>query len=345
MRSWNDPEWIEAPGRIGDKIAPLIGADLGTTIATDGSTSTALFKLTVAAAALGDGAILAESDNFPSDIHVAREAAALLGRPFRTAPGAEIGSAFDGTAVAVITHVNYRTGARHDMAALERAARLSGTRIVWDLSHSAGAVPLALKNDGASLAIGCGYKYLNGGPGAPALLHVAAEWQDRLRSPIAGWWSHDAPFDFSADYAPAPGIGRFQGGTPQMLSLRALESGVDQWTGVDLAAVWRKSVALYDLFAARVAALAPDLTIVSPADPTRRGSQIALAHAEAYGIVQALIGRGVIGDYREPGIARFGLTPLYLGFADVWRATEILGEVMRGRTYQDFGKQKRSRVT
>ena len=345
VRSWNDTDWIDAPRRIGDKIAALIGAAPGTTIATDGSTSTALYKLVVAAAALGEGTILTEADNFPTDAYVAGEAARLLGRTFQTVPGAEIEGALAGAAVAIVTHVNYRTGARHDMAALERAARRSGTRIIWDLSHSAGAVPLALADDGATLAIGCGYKYLNGGPGAPAYLHVAAKLQDRLRSPIAGWWGHAAPFAFADGYAPAPGIDRFLGGTPQMLSLLALESGIDAWAGVDRAAIWRKSAALYDLFADRIATLAPELEIVSPADPARRGSQIALAHPQAYGIVQALIERGVIGDYRDPGIARFGLTPLYLGFADIWRATELLADVMRERAWQSFGKDKRARVT
>ena len=346
IRSWNEADWITAPQRIGGRIARVLGVGADEVIATDGSTSTALYKLIVAAAALGDGAILAEADNFPTDAHVAEEAARLLGRPFRTMAGADIAAAIGpDVAVAIVTHVNYRTGARADMAALNAVARAHGTRILWDLSHSAGAVPLDLARDGAELAVGCGYKYLNGGPGAPAYLHVARALQPRLRSPIAGWWGHAAPFDFVQDYRPAAGIDRFLCGTPPMLSLLSLECGVDLLVEADMAEIWAKSTALFDLFAAQVDALCPEVTIVSPRDATKRGSQIALEHPQAYGIVQALIARGVIGDYRDPAIARFGLTPLYLGYEDVWRATEALAEVIAGREWDDPRYARRAAVT
>lgn len=333
--SWNEADWWKAPHRIGDKIARLIGAGPGEAIATD-TTSANLFKLVMAAAQLRPGAILAESDNFPTDAYIAGAVARLLDRPFRIVPGAGMAAAIDAdVAVAVVTHVNYRTAARAAMAASAARAAATGTAIVWDLSHSIGAVPLDLPAAGAELAVGCSYKYLNGGPGAPAWLYVARALQDRLTNPIAGWWGHAAPFAFESAHAPAPGIARFLSGTQPMLSLLAAEVGIDMMIEADGAALWAKSIALFDLFAARVAASSPELRLVSPTDPVQRGSHIAFEHDGAYGIIQALIARRVIGDYRAPGIARFGLTPLYLGHADVWRATEHLAAVMAYREWAD----------
>ncbi|HMI20216.1 MAG TPA: aminotransferase class V-fold PLP-dependent enzyme [Sphingomonas sp.] len=331
IRSWNDRDWVGAPRRVGAKIARLIGAEADEVIVAD-STSVCLFKLLMAAAQLRDGAILAESDNFPTDAHVAGRVAELLGREFRSVPRDRIGEALTpDVAAAVITHVDYRTARRHDM----RALTARGTRIVWDLSHSAGAVPLDLARDGIELAVGCGYKYLNGGPGAPAFLYVQGALLPQLRSPIAGWWGHAAPFDFSCAFEPAPDISRFLSGTPAILGLLALESGIDLMLEADPAQLWDKAIRLHDLFAARVTALCPELENVTPADPDARGSHIAFAHPHALAIVRALIARGVIGDFRTPDIARFGLTPLTLRYEDVWQATGIIADVMTKEAWRD----------
>jgi len=345
--SWNGHDWIGAPQRIGDKIGRLIGAHPGEVIVAD-STSVNLFKLIVAAARLSPdrAEILCEAGNFPTDLHIAREAAALLGRRLRVVATEELADAFGpATSVAVLTHVHYRSGRRHDMAALTALASSRGARIVWDLSHSVGAISLDLGRDGVELAVGCGYKYLNGGPGAPAFLYAAGALQSQLVSPIAGWMGHAAPFDFTDDYAPAPGIDRFLAGTPPMLSLLALETGVDLMLEADAALIATKSARLFDLFAAGVADRAPELTLISPTDPSARGSHISFAHDHAFAIVQALIARKVIGDFRTPDVARFGLTPLYLGYEDVWQAVAILGEVMASGAWRDPRYAARGRVT
>jgi kynureninase len=331
IRSWNDRDWATAPRRVGAKIARLIGADEDEVVVAD-STSVCLFKLLMAAGETHEGAILAESDNFPTDAHVASRVADLLGRDYCTMPRASIAEALTGrVAAAVLTHVDYRTARRHDMATLN----MLGVRIVWDLSHSVGAVPLDVKRDGVQLAVGCGYKFLNGGPGAPAFLYVARTLQTRLRSPIAGWWGHKAPFDFSCEFEPAPDIARFLSGTPAMLGLLALEGGVDLMLEADAGLRWEKSVRLHDLFAQRINALCPELERVTPDDPGQRGSHIAFRHSHALAIVRALIERSVIGDFRSPDIARFGLTPLTLRYEDVWKATGIISDVMASGAWRD----------
>ena len=331
IRSWNDRDWVGAPRRVGAKIARLIGAQADEVIVAD-STSVCLFKLLMAAAQTREGAILAESDNFPTDAHVAGRVAELLGREFRSVPRDRIGEALTpDVAAAVITHVDYRTARRHDL----RTLTAKGTRIVWDLSHSAGAVPLDLARDGIELAVGCGYKYLNGGPGAPAFLYVGRALLPQLQSPIAGWWGHAAPFDFSCAFEPAPDISRFLSGTPAILGLLALESGIDLMLEADPAQLRDKAIRLHDLFATRIAALCADLENVTPADPDARGSHIAFAHPHAKAIIRALIARGVIGDFRTPDLARFGLTPLTLRYEDVWRATEIIADVITQEAWRD----------
>jgi kynureninase len=331
ISSWNDRDWVGAPKRVGARIARLIGAEADEVIVAD-STSVCLFKLLMAAAQLREGAILAESDNFPTDAHVAGRVAELLGREFRRVPRDRIEEALTpDVAAAVITHVDYRTARRHDM----RAFTARGTRIVWDLSHSAGAVPLDLARDEVELAVGCGYKYLNGGPGAPAFLYVRRTLLPQLQSPIAGWWGHAAPFDFSTRFEPAPDISRLLSGTPAMLGLLALESGIDLMLEADPAQLRDKAIRLHDLFSGRIAALCPDLGNVTPTDPAARGSHIAFAHPHALSIIRALIARGVIGDFRTPDIARFGLTPLTLRYEDVWQATEIIADVMTEEAWRD----------
>ena len=347
IASWNDAEWIGAPARIGDKIARLIGAAEDEVIVTD-STSVNLFKLVVAAAGIAPpGApIIAEAVDFPTDLHIARRAAELTGRPFIAVARDRLPDVLlRGIGVAALSHVHYRSGARHDLGGLTALAREHGGRIVWDLSHSIGAVPIDLARSSIDLAIGCGYKYLNGGPGAPAFLHVAKGLQSRLSSPIAGWFGHAAPFAFEDDYVPADGIARFLAGTPPMLSLLALECGVDLMLEADGAALSAKSSALFDMFADLAAAHSPSLVLVTPRDPARRGSHISFAHPHAFEIVQALIARGVIGDFRAPDIARFGLAPLYLSFVDIARAVDVIADVIDGESFRNPRFAVRGKVT
>ncbi len=344
---WNEHDWIGAPARIGATIAGIIGAREDEVVVTD-STSVDLFKLTVAAAraAPDRGQVVAEAGNFPTDLHVARTAAELTGKRLVVAePGGLADAIGPDTAVAVLAHVHYRTGARHDMAALTAQAEAAGAPILWDLSHSVGAVPLDLTAARVPMAVGCGYKYLNGGPGAPAFLHVAKAWQARLHSPISGWFGHADPFAFGDGWEAAPGVERFLAGTPPVLSMAALEVGVELMARVDPAALWAKAVALWELFVERVGEGAPDLALITPREAERRGSHASFRHAHAHGIVAALIERGVVGDFRAPDVARFGITPLTLTHAEVWRAADAVGEVVRSGVWREPRFAVRARVT
>jgi kynureninase len=244
----------------------------------------------------------------------------------------------------MLTHVNYRSGAMHDMAALTRAAHAAGALVVWDLSHSAGAMPLQLEVDSVDLAVGCGYKYLNGGPGAPAFLYIARHMQDELRLPLTGWLGHAAPFAFESDYRPAAGIGRAVVGTPPILSLAALEVGIDIALQAPMAAVRAKSLALAELFMALMQQ-EHEFRLFTPREAARRGSQVAFVHPHGYAIMQALIARGVIGDFRAPDVLRFGLAPLYVRFADVWDAVATLRNVMRSGAWKEDRFRQQRRVT
>jgi kynureninase len=348
IRSWNDEDWIGAPARLGDKIAALIGAAPGEVVATD-STSVNIFKLLIGAlgARPGRKVILTETGNFPTDLYMAQGiGAALAGVEVRAvAPEVVEDAISDDVAVVMLTHVHYKTAARRDMAAVTARAQAAGALILWDLSHSVGAIAVDLNGCGVDLAVGCGYKFLNGGPGAPAFLFVAKRLYGALSSPLTGWMGHAAPFAFVDDYAPAPGIERFLCGTPPLISLLTLEAGLDIALEADLSALQAKSAALWRLFDARMAERFPsgDFIQITPADPARRGSHIAYAHPEGYAIMQALIERGVIGDFRDPDVIRFGLTPLYLGYEGVWRAVEILAEVMASEAWRRA--RPRGRVT
>jgi len=346
IRSWNAFGWIEAPQRVGGKLAPLIGAKPHEVIVAD-STSVNLFKLLVAAARLSDRrVILSERGNFHTDLHIASGVAELLGMELevveREAVTESIGA---DTNLLLLTHVHYKSGARYDMAAVTAQAAAAGARTVWDLSHSAGAVPLDLNGAGVELAVGCGYKYLNGGPGAPAFLYVAEHLQDRLSSPLRGWMGHAEPFAFTDRYEPAPGIARFLAGTPPILSLAAFESGIESFDGVSMEALWGKSAALFDLFADLMAERCAELRCITPRDPGLRGSHISFGHPHAFEICQALIDAGVIGDFRAPDVMRFGLTPLYLGYEDVWRAVEICERILRTEAWREPRFAVRGRVT
>lgn len=341
IRSWNSAGWFEAPQRVGDKIATLIGAGPGEVVATDG-TSINLYK--VLSAALGMAAqdrpgrtiVLSERSNFPTDLYIAESLCRERGLQLLLVEPQEIEARLDDqVAVLMLTHVNYRTGAMHDMRALTAAAHRQGALTVWDLCHSAGAVPVDLHGAQADFAVGCGYKYLNGGPGAPAFAWVHPRHANRFLQPLSGWWGHAAPFEFTPEYRPAPGVARYLCGTQPILSLTALECGVDAMLAAQplggMPALRRKSLALTDLFIALVEerCAGHGLALVTPRDHAQRGSQVCLSRQDgAYAMVQALIARGVIGDFRAPDILRFGFTPLYLGFEDVWHAVVHLKQVL-----------------
>jgi kynureninase len=350
IRSWNTHDWIGAPARVGGKIARLIGAAPHEVVAAD-STSVNLYKLIAAALGHQPGrrVIVTEPGNFPTDLYIAQGVrAAMDGVSLRVTPADALDAALgDDVALVVLTHVHYKTGAKHDMAAITRRAHEAGALVLWDLSHSAGAVEVDLTGAGADLAVGCGYKYLNGGPGAPAFLFVAERLHGVLRSPLTGWMGHAAPFAFGDDYQPAAGIERFLCGTPSILAMAGLEVGIEQFDGADIAVVSAKSQALcsrfIELVEDRCAGLG--LTLATPRDPAARGSHVSFAHADAYPIMQALIERGVIGDFRAPDIIRFGFTPLYVGFEDVWRAVDVLLDILTSGAWRAERFQTRSRVT
>ena len=349
--SWNRHDWIGWPRRVGNRIARLIGARAGEVIVAD-STSINVFKLLAAALDLSRDrrVILSETDNFPTDLHVAQGLSHLLGNTveLRTVEAEDLPRALGGdVGVLMLTHVNYRTGAMHDMAALTAAAHEAGALALWDLSHSAGAMPLALNEVSVDLAVGGGYKFLNGGPGAPAYLFVAERWLEQIRPALSGWMGHARPFAFEAAYEPAPGIERLLAGTPPMLSLAALDAGIETFDGVDLGLARAKSVALGALFRQLVAqeCAGLGLRLVSPADPECCGSQVCYAHPEAYAIVQALIARGVIGDFRAPDVARFGLAPLYVRHVDVFDAVAALREILMTRAWDQPRFRARALVT
>jgi kynureninase len=351
IRSWNRHGWIDMPRRIGDKIGRLIGASPGEVMVAD-STSVNLFKLIAAALRLRPErrVIVSERENFPTDLYVAQGLIELLGsrHELRLVTPETLDAALgDEIALVLLTHVNYRSGRMHDMAAVTRRVHGCGALMLWDLAHSAGALPVELGACDADLAVGCGYKYLNGGPGAPAFLYVAQRLQDSFRSPLTGWLGHAAPFDFDPLYRPAPGIASAIVGTPPILSLAALEIGIDLALEADLAQVRAKSLALARLFVERVTASCAGfgLTLASPSRDAERGSQICYAHPEGYAIMQALIARGVIGDFRAPDILRFGFTPLYTSFADVFDAVEILRAVLASGEWDRPEFKRRAAVT
>ena len=350
IRSWNNHDWIGAPARIGDKIAGLIGANAGEVIVAD-STSVNLFKLITAAlrARPGRRVILTEPGNFPTDLYIAQGVTELIGDvEIRLASADQIADAIDEqVALVMLTHVHYKTGARHDMAAITRRAHEAGALALWDLSHSAGALEVDLNGAGADLAVGCGYKYLNGGPGAPAFLFVAARHQATLRSPLTGWMGHAAGFDFVDDYRPAEGVSRFLCGTPSVLAMLALEVGVDLVAEAGMPALAAKSRKLCSAFIEAVESRCSGLglTLVTTRDAAVRGSQVSFAHPDAYPIMQALIERGVIGDFRAPDILRFGFTPLYVGFEDAGRAAEILADILSSEMWRAPRFSERSAVT
>lgn len=347
IRSWTDHGWIDLQYRVGEKVGRLIGAAPGTTVVAD-STSVNLFKLLAAALNLRPErrVILTEEGNFPTDTYIAQGLVGLLQGGHQLRQVRDVRSALNSdVAVLMLTHVNYRSGAMHDMPALTRLAHDAGALVLWDLSHSVGAVPLRLAADGVDLAVGCGYKYLNGGPGAPAFLHIAPHLLSYARMPLTGWLGHAEPFAFEGNYRPAQGIARAVVGTPPILSLGALELGIDIALEAPMSAVRAKSLRLAETFMALMDENCSEFRLLTPRHASERGSQVSFAHPEGYAIMQALIERGVIGDFRAPDVLRFGLAPLYVRYADVWDAVALLHGVMRGEAWRDERFQQRRSVT
>jgi kynureninase len=349
--AWNTCDWIDLARRVAAAIAPLIGA-LADEVAVADSTSINLFKVLAAGLDLNPGrkVILSERENFPTDLYMAQGLSTMLGQgvSLRLVDRADLGAALDeDVAVVMLTEVDFRTGERHDLDAVTARAHAAGAVMVWDLAHSAGAFPVDLAGCQADFAVGCGYKYLGGGPGAPAFVYAAHRLHERLTSPLWGWMGHAEPFAFDTDYRPAGGASRLQVGTPPILSLAALELGVATIAEIGVERLWAKSCALTSLFCELVEPVCREhgLELASPRAPEQRGSQVSLRHPHGYAIVQALADRGVIGDFRAPDILRFGFAPAYLRFTDVWDALQILAEVLTSRSWDQPRFHARRKVT
>ncbi|AXA79546.1 kynureninase [Achromobacter xylosoxidans] len=356
IRSWNTAGWFELPSRLGDKLAGLLGAKEGELVITD-TTSLNIFKALAASLRIQQKrqperrVILSERDNFPTDLYMIQGMIDLLQQGYEMRlidDDLPLDRALDeDVAVVLLSHVNYRSGQMHDMAAVTRQAHERGALVIWDLAHAAGAVPVDLNGADADYAVGCTYKYLNGGPGSPAFIWVAPRHIPDFWQPLSGWWGHQRPFDMTVAYEPAGGIRRYLCGTQPIVSLAMVECGLDVAREADMAEVRRKSLALGDLFIALVEerCAGHPLTLVTPRDHAQRGSHVSLRHPNGYEVMQALIARGLIGDYREPEVLRFGLTPLYFGYADVWDAVEILKDVLDSKAWDKPEFKQRSAVT
>ncbi len=349
IKAWNTAGWIDLPQRVGDRIAALIGAPQGSVVAGD-STSVNLFKVLAAALDVADGrgVILSDSGNFPTDLYIAQGIVRLLGRDLelRIVEPEDVAGAIDGSVgVLMLTQVDYRTGRLHDMADLTARAHAAGAVTVWDLAHSAGALPVHLEATGADFAIGCGYKYLSGGPGAPSFLYVRPDHAEGVWPALSGWLGHEQPFAFDLDYRPAPGLDRMRAGTPPILSMAALDAALDIWDEVDIEEVRARSIELSELFIAEVETRCPDVELASPRDAEHRGSQVSFQHPQGYAVMQALIERDVIGDFRTPDLMRFGFAPLYVTPDDVVRAAKTLETILRDGSWDRPEYMRQSKVT
>ncbi|MCM8736813.1 kynureninase [Azospirillum sp. A1-3] len=349
IRGWNSAGWMVQPRKLGDRIARLIGAPEGSVVVGD-TLSIKVYQALAAALAMRPDrrVILSDSGNFPTDLYMAEGLIETLGRGHVlkvVAPEEVEGAIGEDVAVLMLTQVDYRTGRLHDMAALTAKAHAAGVVTVWDLAHSAGALPVDLAGAGADFAVGCTYKYLNGGPGAPAFIYVAPQHAEAARPALSGWMGHEAPFAFDPSYRPGAGVERMRVGTPPVIALAALDAALDVWEDVDMADICRASVALGDLFIELVEAQCPMLELASPREGDRRGSQVSFRHPQGYAIMQALIDRGVIGDFRAPDVLRFGFTPLYIGESEVRGAVAILKQVMDGGLWDRPEYHKKAIVT
>ncbi|KQN26675.1 kynureninase [Sphingomonas sp. Leaf33] len=332
IRGWNTAGWMAAPGRVGDRIARLIGAPAGSVVMGD-TLSIKVYQALASALSMRPDrrVVLSDSGNFPTDLYIAQGLLASLGSDYRlkvVAPDEVADAIDDNIAVTLLTEVDYRTGRRHDMPALTARAHDVGALAIWDLAHSAGAVPVDVTAGAADFAVGCTYKYLNGGPGAPAFIYVAPAHHDAALPALSGWMGHAAPFAFDLDYRPGKGIERMRVGTPPVIALAVLDAALDAWDGVAMADLRARSIELSEAFIAGVEARCAGVTLASPRDPHARGSQVGVRHPQAYAVMQALIAEGVIGDFRAPDILRFGFAPLYNDLADVDRAVTVLADIL-----------------
>ena len=348
IASWNKHGWIDWPARIAAKLAPIVGARSDELLIAD-STSVSLFKLLAAAmqARPERKRILTQQANFPTDLYVAQGLADMLCAELKSVSAEQVlGSIDSDTAVVTLTHVDYRSASIHDMRAINDASHAAGALVVWDLSHSAGAIELDLADSGCDLAVGCGYKYLNGGPGSPAFIYVAERLQRDLENPLRGWMGHAQPFAFMDEYRPSDGILRFLTGTPSILAMAAFEAGIDTFDRISMSDVAAKSRKLSQLFVEEVEARCGDeLRLASPRDPGQRGSHVVFAHPEGYAVMQALISRGVIGDFRAPDLMRFGFAPLYNSYSEIFRAAEVLADILASREWDQPRYKQRAKVT
>jgi len=356
IKSWNSAGWFEMPKRLGDKLGQLIGAKNGETVVTD-TTSLNIFKVTSAALKIQQQQkpnrriIISERHNFPSDLYMLEGLIKLLKQNYELRlidDNLSLSDALDeNTAVVLLSHVNYRSGYLWDMQSVTKQIQDAGALAIWDLCHSVGAVPIDLNAANADFAVGCTYKYLNAGPGAPAFVWVNAKHADNCEQPLSGWWGHNEPFKMTSSYAPANGVQRYLCGTQPIISLALVECGIDIHLAAGMSAIRQKSLALTDLFITLVEEKCAgfDLTLATPRDHNIRGSHVSFAHQEGYAIMQNLIAKDVIGDYREPSILRFGITPLYFGFVDVWNAVTILQDILTSKSWQNPEFKKRHAVT
>jgi kynureninase len=349
IKGWNVDGWMAQPARVGDRVGRLIGAPAGSVVMGDTLSIKVYQALSAALSMRPDRkVVLSDNGNFPTALYMADGLIRQLdhGHDLRvTEPEAVFDAITDEVAVVMLTQVDYRTGRMHDMAAITARAQAAGAVMIWDLAHSAGALPIDLAAVGAEFAVGCTYKYLNGGPGAPAFIYVRPDLTDTISPPLTGWMGHAEPFAMTPDYVPAPGIERMRIGTPPVLQLAVLDAALDVWEGVEMATVRAASIALSERFIEDVSTRCPDLKLASPRDPHRRGSQVSFRFEHGYGAMQALIDRGVIGDFRAPDIMRFGFTPLYVDAGDVRAAVSVLEEVLTQALWRDPAYQRRARVT
>lgn len=349
IRAWNTAEWMALPAKVGDRIAHLIGAPAGS-VATGDTLSIKVYQALAAALKMRPDrrVILSDAGNFPSDLYMAQGLMGTIdkGYELRTPAPEDVASAItDEVAVVMLTQVDYRSGRMHDMTAITKAVHAAGAVMIWDLAHSAGAVPVDLEGCGAEFAVGCTYKYLNGGPGAPAFIYARPDLVESIEPALSGWLGHAAPFAMEPDYRPAMSTERLRVGTPSILQLAALDVALDAWEGVDMGALRAVSVALCEQFITEVEARCPMLTLASPRDAGQRGSQVSFGFDHGYPAVQALADRGVIGDFRAPNIMRFGFTPLYIDASDVSAAVDVMETVLRDEIWREAKYQVRSRVT
>jgi kynureninase len=349
ITGWNRAGWMDLPARVGDRVGRLIGAAPGTVVMGD-TLSIKVYQALASALELRPKrrVILSDTGNFPSDLYVADGLCRTLGPDYAlktVAPEAVDAALDDSIAVLMLTEVDYRTGRKHDMARLIAKAHAAGALVVWDLAHSAGAIPVDVAGADADFAVGCSYKYLNSGPGGPAFIYIAPNLADKVRPALSGWLGHEAPFAFDLDYRPGAGIERMRVGTPSVLQLVALDAALDVWDSVDMADLRARSLELQGIFIDRVEAACPTLTLATPRDPAQRGSQVSFRHPDGYAIMQALIAEGVIGDFRAPDILRFGFTPLYLSPDDVARAADMLCDIMATGRWDRPEFHKRAKVT